>query len=117
MTADTHNTTTQRTDTRTPSSRPAPSSRGHQGRPQQGAGAQRRRFSRRRFPRRKVCRFCQEKVQYIDFKNYRLLRDFLTERGKIMPRRITGNCAKHQRALTTAIKRARNVALIAFTHR
>ncbi len=72
---------------------------------------------RRRFPRRKVCRFCVEGVKYIDFKNYRLLRDFLTERGKIMPRRITGNCAHHQRMLTTAIKRARNIALLSFVRK
>lgn len=72
---------------------------------------------RRRFSRRKVCRFCVEGVKYIDFKNYRMLKDFLTERGKIMPRRITGTCAHHQRMLTTAIKRARNMALLSFTHR
>ncbi len=77
----------------------------------------RRRFSRRRFSRRKVCRFCVDKVVYIDFKNYRLLKDFLTERGKIIPRRITGNCARHQRMLTTAIKRSRNIALLSFTHK
>lgn len=77
----------------------------------------RRRFSRRRFSRRKVCRFCVDKVVYIDFKNYRLLRDFLTERGKIIPRRITGNCARHQRMLTTSIKRSRNIALLSFTHK
>ncbi len=72
-----------------------------------------RRFGRR-FQKRKVCRFTQEGVVYIDYKNYRLLRDFLTERGKIMPRRITGISAKHQRMLTQAIKRARHMALIPF---
>lgn len=84
---------------------------------QGGEGAKGGRFQKRRFPRRKVCRFCTDKVAYIDFKNYRLLREFLTERGKIIPRRITGTCAKHQRLLTVAIKRARDMALIAFTHR
>ncbi len=72
---------------------------------------------KRRFSRRKVCRFCVDSVKYIDFKNYRMLKEFLTERGKIMPRRITGTCANHQRMLTTAIKRARNMALLSFTHR
>jgi len=80
-------------------------------------GAGKRKTARRRFPRRKVCRFCVEKVVYIDFKNYRMLRDFLTERGKVMPRRITGNCAHHQRLLTMAIKRSRNIALLSFTKR
>ncbi len=76
-----------------------------------------RRRGRRRFPRRKISRFTEEKTLYIDYKNYRVLRDFVTERGKIMPRRITGNTAKHQRMLTTAIKRARYMALISYTHR
>ena len=71
----------------------------------------------RRFPRKKVCRFTQENVAYIDYKNYRLLREFLTERGKIIPRRITGTSARHQRMLTKAIKRARYMALLSFTHR
>lgn len=73
-----------------------------------------RRFGGRRFQRKKVCRFTKEGVVYIDYKNYRLLRDFLTERGKIMPRRITGISAKHQRMLTQAIKRARHMALLPF---
>ena len=80
-------------------------------------GMQKRRPLRRGFRRRKVCRFCVDKVVYIDYKNYRLLRDFLTERGKIMPRRITGNCAGHQRMLTRAIKQSRNIALLSFTRR
>lgn len=56
-----------------------------------------------------------EKVDSIDYKDYNRLRKFITERGKILPRRITGNCAKHQRQLTKAIKRARNIALLPFT--
>ena len=70
---------------------------------------------RGRKPRRKVCSFCVDKVEDIDYKDLAKLRRYLTERGKILPRRISGNCAKHQRQLTTAIKRARNVALLPFT--
>ena len=68
-----------------------------------------------RRPRRKVCSFCVDKVQEIDYKDAAKLRKFITERGKILPRRISGTCAKHQRQLTIAIKRARNVALLPFT--
>ena len=60
-----------------------------------------------RRPRRKVCSFCVDKVEEIDYKDVAKLRKFITERGKILPRRITGTCAKHQRQLTIAIKRAR----------
>lgn len=70
---------------------------------------------RGRRPRRKVCSFCVDKVEEIDYKDVAKLRRYVTERGKILPRRISGNCAKHQRQLTTAIKRARNVALLPFT--
>ena len=68
-----------------------------------------------RRPRRKVCSFCVDKVQEIVYKDAAKLRKFITERGKILPRRISGTCAKHQRQLTIAIKRARNVALLPFT--
>jgi small subunit ribosomal protein S18 len=70
---------------------------------------------RKRFRRKKVCTFCIDNVKYIDYKDAKVLRGFMTERGKIIPRRISGNCARHQRQLTTAIKRARNVALLPFT--
>ena len=70
---------------------------------------------RGRKPKRKVCSFCADKVESIDYKDVAKLRRFITERGKILPRRISGNCAKHQRQMTTAIKRARNVALLPFT--
>lgn len=70
---------------------------------------------RGRRPRRKVCSFCVDKVEEIDYKDVAKLRRYITERGKILPRRISGNCAKHQRKMTTAIKRARNVALLPFT--
>lgn len=71
----------------------------------------------KRFQRRKFCRFCSEKVAYIDYKNIKILKSYLTERGKILPRRMTGNCAKHQRELTDAIKRARSIALLAFAEK
>ncbi len=72
-------------------------------------------FRRRGIGRRKVCRFCADKGMLIDYKDSRTLGSFLSERGKIMPSRITGNCARHQRRLTTAIKRARSVALLPYT--
>ena len=70
---------------------------------------------RGRKPRRKVCSFCVDKVDHIDYKDAAKLRRFTTERGKILPRRISGNCAKHQRQVTLANKRARNIALLPFT--
>ncbi len=69
---------------------------------------------RARRPKKKVCMFCVDKVDYIDYKDTAKLRRYVSERGKIVPRRISGNCAKHQRQLTTAIKRARIVALLPF---
>lgn len=72
--------------------------------------------SRRPFvPRRKVCRFCADKIDSVDFKQVQILRSFTTERGKILSSRITGNCAGHQRQLTRAIKRCRYLALLPFT--
>jgi small subunit ribosomal protein S18 len=61
---------------------------------------------------RKVCRFCSETTTLIDYKNPQLLRSFITDRGKMVPRRISGSCAKHQRAISTAIRRARMLALL-----
>ena len=69
----------------------------------------------KRKPRKKVCQFCADKTNIIDYKDAAKLRKYVSERGKILPRRITGNCAKHQRALTTAIKRARHVSLMPYT--
>jgi small subunit ribosomal protein S18 len=66
------------------------------------------------FRRKKVCRFCVEKIDDIDYKDVRLLSAFVSERGKITPRRITGVCTPHQRRLTEAIKQARNIALLPF---
>lgn len=64
---------------------------------------------------RKVCAFCAEKVAYIDYKEVSRLRRFVSDRGKILPRRVTGTCAKHQRPLTTALERARAIALLPYT--
>ena len=64
--------------------------------------------------RKKVCSFCVDKVEHIDFKDTAKLRRYLSERGKIVPRRVTGTCARHQRQLTTAIKRARHLALLPY---
>jgi small subunit ribosomal protein S18 len=69
---------------------------------------------RRRFFRKKICRFCADKITLIDYKDGRRLRNLITERGKILPRRISGTCAMHQRKLQTAIKRARQIALIPY---
>jgi|SRR5947209_12475317 len=68
----------------------------------------------RRMHRRRICRFCIEKVDMIDFKDLKLLQNYIPERGKILPRRISGNCAIHQRMLAEAIKRARNIALLPY---
>ena len=68
----------------------------------------------RRMHRRRVCRFCIDKVDLIDFKDVKLLQNYLPERGKIVPRRISGSCATHQRMLAEAIKRARNIALLPY---
>jgi len=67
------------------------------------------------FRRRRVCKFCADKIDYINYKDVRLLAPFIPERGKIQPRRISGVCATHQRALQTAIKRARQLALVPYT--
>ncbi len=112
----------------------APTGGGYQGRPSGGGGFQRRgpggpggprgerrpggpggpRGDRKFFRRKKVCKFCVEKIDAIDYKDVGLLRQFVAERGKIVPRRLTGVCTPHQRRLTTAIKQARNIALLPF---
>ena len=71
-------------------------------------------FRKERYGRRKVCSFCVDHVKYIDYKDVNRLRRYISERAKIEPRRKTGVCAKHQRKLTTAMKRARHMALLAF---
>jgi small subunit ribosomal protein S18 len=84
-------------------------------RPRSGSPRDDRAAFRRRPGRRKVCRFCADKDSRIDYKDARGLGNFLTERGKVIPSRITGTCSRHQRQLTTAIKRARTVALLPYT--
>lgn len=78
-------------------------------------GGDRSRFGGPRRPRRKVCAFCVDKVKKIDFKDIGRIRRYVSERGKIDPRRKSGNCAKHQRMLTTALKRARHMAMLPYT--
>lgn len=82
----------------------------HRGNRKRPDSRKRKRF----FHRRKVCRFCADSSMVIDYKEPRTLRYFISERGKIIPRRITGTCAKHQRSLTVAIKRARTIALLPY---
>lgn len=74
-------------------------------------------FQQKRFQRRKFCKFCSEKSEFIDYKDIRLLRSYLTERGKILSRRMTGTCAKHQRDLNEAVMRARSIALLSFVEK
>ncbi len=73
------------------------------------------RRDRGRKPKKKICGFCVEKIDDVDYKQHEKLKRFVTERGKVLPRRISGNCAKHQRQLTRAIKKARIMALMPFS--
>lgn len=66
------------------------------------------------FNRKKVCRFCSDQDFLMDYKDFRMMQSFMSEHGKIVPRRISGNCAQHQRKLTTSVKRARNLALVGY---
>ena len=75
----------------------------------------RKRRMKRRIAKPKICRLCENKIAYIDFKDAELLKKFQTEKGRILPRRITGTCAHHQRLLTREIKRARQMALLIYT--
>jgi len=99
----------------------SPMDRGPRGRPQKDNGGNgmgdddKRGGARGGFGRKRVCRFCADKILKVDFKDQATLKYFVTERGKIIPRRISGNCAKHQRQVAVAIKQARNVALIPYT--
>jgi small subunit ribosomal protein S18 len=90
-----------------PSGRPAGGGAGRGGK-EQGGG------KRYFFRRRKVCKFCADKIDYIDYKDIKLISQFVPERGKILPRRMFGTCAEHQRKLTAAIKRARHIALLPY---
>ena len=95
-----------------PASRPGSRPSGPAGAGRPGSGPRRGGPFR---PRRKVCRFCAEQIKKVDFKQIQVLRTFTTERGRILSSRITGNCAKHQRQLTRAVKRARYLALLPFS--
>jgi small subunit ribosomal protein S18 len=75
------------------------------------------RMQPKRFQRRKFCRFCADKTAFIDYKDIKVLRGYMTERGKLLSRKVTGTCSVHQRELTTAVKRARSIALIPFMER
>src|SRR5271157_3777959 len=86
--------------------------RGPGGPPREGGGG-----GRKFFRRKKVCKFCVEKIEDINYKDYRLLGQFVAESGKIVPRRLTGVCAPHQHRLSAAIKQARNIALLPFAGR
>ena len=83
---------------------------GRGGRRPAGPGGPRRQY----FRKRKVCKFCSEKIDVIDYKDIKLIGQFVSERGKILPRRLTGTCSYHQHVLNTAIKRARNIAFLPF---
>ena len=108
-------TATPRTDAPQSSDSPRPSSGpgGSGPRPPRPAGGGGRKF----FRRKKVCKFCVEKIEAIPYRDVRLLQQFVAERGKITPRRLTGVCTTHQRRLTRAIKQARNIALLPFAAR
>jgi len=111
------------TATATPSQERGPGERGPGGgdrgprgpRPQRPGGP--REGGRKYFRRKKVCKFCVEKIDSINYKDVRLLAQFVAESGKIVPRRLTGVCTPHQRRLSTAIKQARNIALLPFAGR
>ena len=90
--------------------RPRFGGRGPGGPPREGGG-------RKFFRRKKVCKFCVERIEDINYKDYRLLGQFVAESGKIVPRRLTGVCAPHQHRLSAAIKQARNIALLPFAGR
>jgi small subunit ribosomal protein S18 len=93
-------------------------SRGERRGPRPGAGpGGGREGGRKYFRRKKVCKFCVEKIEAINYKDVRLLAQFVAESGKIVPRRLTGVCTPHQRRLSTAIKQARNIALLPFAGR
>ena len=102
-----------------PSGPPGGHAGGHGGpgggpRPQGRPGGPPKRGKRNFVRKKKVCRFCVDKVDFIDYKKADVLSSFIQERGKILPRRMTGTCARHQRWLTVAIKRAQNIALLPF---
>lgn len=92
-----------------------PPAREQQQRPQQQGAAAGPGGRPQKRQHRKVCMFCMERIDYIDYKEISRLRRFVSDRGKILPRRVTGTCARHQRPLTTALERARSIALLPYT--
>jgi small subunit ribosomal protein S18 len=107
-------TSTPSNDQQAPASRPSSAGPGgpRPARPAGGPGG-----GRKFFRRKKVCKFCTEKIDAISYRDVRLLQQFVAERGKIVPRRLTGVCTRHQRRLSQAIKQSRNIALLAFATR
>jgi small subunit ribosomal protein S18 len=119
-------TSTQSTEHHAPSSRPSGGHSGSSSHSGPGAGPRTPRPAgapgggpggRKFFRRKKVCKFCTEKIDAISYRDVRLLQGFVAERGKIVPRRLTGVCTRHQRRLSLAIKQSRNIALLAFAAR
>ena len=107
-------TSTPTPEQQAPASRPSAGPGGPRpARPSGGPGGGGRKF----FRRKKVCKFCTEKIDAISYRDVRLLQQFVAERGKIVPRRLTGVCTRHQRRLSQAIKQSRNIALLAFATR
>src|SRR5579884_1656391 len=107
--------TTQEVTPTSPAETPVAPSTGGGGRPAPRTGARPGgREPRKYFRRKKVCKFCVEKIDAIDYKDYRLLGQFIAESGRIVPRRLSGVCTPHQRRLSRAIKQARNIALLPF---
>ena len=98
----------------TPAPRPHSGGRPDGPRPDRGPGGREGGGGRKFFRRKKVCKLCVEKIDDINYKDVKLLGPFVPERGKILPRRMTGTCSKHQRWLGVAVKRARNIALLPF---
>jgi len=109
-------TSTQSTEHAAPAARPA-STGPRSPRPAGGPGGPGGPGGRKFFRRKKVCKFCTEKIDAISYRDVRLLQQFVAERGKIIPRRLTGVCTEHQRLLSRAIKQSRNIALLAFAAR
>jgi len=108
-------TSTQSTEQSAPSPRPAGPGGPRAPRPAGGPGGGP--GGRKFFRRKKVCKFCTEKIDAISYRDVRLLQGFVAERGKIVPRRLTGVCTRHQRRLSLAIKQSRNIAMLAFATR
>jgi small subunit ribosomal protein S18 len=108
---------TQSTEQHAPTPRPAHAGPGAPRSPRPAGGPGGGPGGRKFFRRKKVCKFCTEKIDAISYRDVRLLQGFVAERGKIVPRRLTGVCTRHQRRLSLAIKQSRNIALLAFAAR